>query len=238
MSIFKNGLVAIAISFGAATLIGCAAPVTHNTPSGKAETTVGMTPEQVKPILVNLFTNSGFNITKESQFQIAFDHPITNFTTAALLGSRYDTTPNERVTFTLAPIGPDTTRVVGDVSFVTNPGSAFERITPANNNADSGNLQKTLDQLHDQVAAITVDDNRRLGFGLKTGTLEVATLTSGGKAAMAGFQVGDKIIMLNGRSLATLVDLVSVTNAASDGDADYEVMRGSKNVHIHVNFGG
>jgi len=39
------------------------------------------------------------------------------------------------------------THVIADASIVTNPGSAFERVTNMNGNQDTGKLQSWLDQL-------------------------------------------------------------------------------------------
>src|SRR5690242_1643469 len=78
-------------------LSACATPVVHNTPSGKAETTLDSTPDMIKPLLVNAMTNGGFTITKDTNYLMSFDHPVTNVMAAMLLGSRYDAIPNERV---------------------------------------------------------------------------------------------------------------------------------------------
>jgi hypothetical protein len=59
----------------------------------------------------------------------------------AFLGSGYNATPNERVSFTLVPLGPNT-RVIADISVVTNPGSALERLTPFNNGPGSERMQE------------------------------------------------------------------------------------------------
>ncbi|MET4721866.1 hypothetical protein ABIF63_005972 [Bradyrhizobium japonicum] len=63
-----------------------------------------------------------------------------------MLGSKYDGIPAERIVFTFAPIG-DTTRVVASGMYVTNPGSAFERVTPVNAGEGVNKTQQTLDDL-------------------------------------------------------------------------------------------
>lgn len=54
----------------------------------------------------------------------------------ALFGSKYDATPNPRVTYTLMQ-DQGATRVIADFVIVTNPGSAFERLTPVNGSQDT-----------------------------------------------------------------------------------------------------
>jgi len=127
-------------------LAGCGTPQVHNTPSGKVEEVFNGTPDQIKGPLVGMMATNGFNMTKDSPYLLAFEKPIDNMMTTVLLGSRYDAVPNARVSFIFAPLGA-TTRVIADTSIVTNPGSAFERITPANNNEATGKLQDWLDYL-------------------------------------------------------------------------------------------
>ncbi len=127
-------------------LVGCAAPVKHLTPSGKPEVTIqGTTPSKVGAYLTNEMLNLGYNITKQSDFLLSFDRPVDNAFAAAMLGSKYDSTPNARVSYTMAEVS-GATRVVADLRFVTNPGSAFERFTDAYHNADSKKFQGLLDQ--------------------------------------------------------------------------------------------
>jgi len=74
---------------------------------------------------------------------------------AILLGSKYDSTPAERIVFTFAPQG-DSVRVVAASMFVTNPGSAFEQITPINAGEGVDRTQATLQEIKQslEVAAI------------------------------------------------------------------------------------
>jgi hypothetical protein len=78
-----------------------------------------------------------------------------NFGAALLLGSKYDSTSAERIVFTFAPMG-DSVRVVAASMFVTNPGSAFEQITPVNAGEGVDKTQATLQEIKQslEVAAI------------------------------------------------------------------------------------
>lgn len=137
----KSLFAAAALSVG---LAGCAAPVQHMTASGKVEETFHMAPDQVKPIIISKMVDYGYNLTKDTSYVVAFDRPVTNILAAALMGSKYDAQPNTRISYMFAPIGTDT-RVVVDFAVVTNPGSAFERLTPVNGNADTMKIQAWLD---------------------------------------------------------------------------------------------
>jgi hypothetical protein len=133
-------------SVGAVGLAGCAAQVTHDTPSGKVEEVFAAGPDKVKPVLVGMMSNAGFNLVRDTNYQVAFDKPVQNVLVGAFLGSNYNAVPDMRVSFTLVPVS-DNTRVIADISVVTNPGSAFEQLTPFNNGPDSGQLQTNLDSL-------------------------------------------------------------------------------------------
>ena len=124
---------------------GCAKPVKHNTASGKAEVFFPTQNIQaVKRTVVSVFINRGYMITQDSDFQLAFDRPVQNTFAAAFLGSRYDSKPNARVTTTFIA-GNRNTRVIVDASIITNPGSAFEKRTSLNNNADTLKIKAELE---------------------------------------------------------------------------------------------
>lgn len=119
----------------------CATPVQHNTPSGKPEVTIESSDTgEIKSQLVNRMIDRGYTITRDTDYLIAFDRPVDaaggGLMVGLLFGSRYDGTPNARISFTLSKMG-DRVRVVADMRIVTNPGSAFERTTEVNQNADS-----------------------------------------------------------------------------------------------------
>lgn len=136
-------------------LAGCATPVQHQTASGKPEILVaGATPETVKPAVVNRMVSAGYRITKDTPYELAFDRPVENVAAAVLLGSKYDSTPNARVSYTIAGTGTGT-RVVADLAVITNPGSAFERRTDFNGSQDTVKIQGVLDQVRGDLEAAT-----------------------------------------------------------------------------------
>lgn len=132
-----------------ALLAGCATPVVHQTASGKPEVTIDTENViGVKEALVSRMINRRYNLISDSDYQLVFDRPIENFLAGALLGSRYDSTPNARITYTLA-VGTDSVRIVADLAIITNPGSAFERRMEMNSVKDSMEFQEMLNQLRD-----------------------------------------------------------------------------------------
>lgn len=99
--------------------------------------TVNAPAPRVKSVVVADMVAAQFQITKDSEFLLAFDRPTKNVGAAILLSSRLYGTVNERVTLTFVPSG-QATRVQMNQAFVTNPGSAFEMITPYSVNSDPG----------------------------------------------------------------------------------------------------
>ncbi|MBC6436935.1 MAG: hypothetical protein GDA52_02075 [Rhodobacteraceae bacterium] len=106
----------------------------------------------VKSALVDRMINRGYNLTRDNQFTVAFDRPVENIFAAALLGSRYDSTPNARISYTIVE-NAGATRVVADMAIITNPGSAFERRTPMNTSQDSLGIQRILNDLKRTIEA-------------------------------------------------------------------------------------
>jgi hypothetical protein len=131
----------------AAMMAGCqTAAQAPATASGKPEVTIRAQTAAVKARLLSLALDRRFNVTKDTEYLLQLDKPTENFGAALLLGSKYDAIPAERIVFTFAPIG-DTVRVVASSMFVTNPGSAFEQLTPTNAGEGVDRAQNALDEL-------------------------------------------------------------------------------------------
>jgi hypothetical protein len=133
-------------------LSGCVAPVQHNTGSGKPEICISskVPQEAVASALTSDLLNRGYSISQQTNTQVRGDKPVTNVLAAALLGSRYDSTPNARINYNIVS-GQDCTRVVADMNIVTNPGSAFERLTAMSNSQDSVMIQSDLNQIKETL---------------------------------------------------------------------------------------
>lgn len=123
---------------------GCATPIKHLTPSGRPEVTItGRVGEQIVARITNRMLDSGYNVKMATKTLMVFEKPIDNVLAAALLGSHYDHTPAARVTYTIIET-EGYTRIVASLAAITNPGSAFERVTPMNDSKDSVRVQQFL----------------------------------------------------------------------------------------------
>jgi len=115
-----------------AAVAGCqTAAQAPSTASGKPEVTIKAQTAAIKARLLSLAMDRRFSVTKDTEYLLQIEKPTENLGAAILLGSKYDSTPAERIVFTFAPVG-DSVRVVASSMFVTNPGSAFEQLTPIN----------------------------------------------------------------------------------------------------------
>lgn len=131
----------------AALLSSCATPVQHNTASGKPEVNIrGQVAKQAKGKLINQMINKGYNIKSESNSLVVFEKAMENFMAGVLLGSRYDTTPNARISATIVE-NSTCTRIILNFAAVTNPGSAFEKVTQMNQVKDTMLYQDILNQI-------------------------------------------------------------------------------------------
>jgi hypothetical protein len=147
----------IGLAFAIATILtGCqTAAQAPTTASGKPEVTIKASAGAIKARLLSLAMDRRFNVTKDTEYLLQLEKPTENLGAAILLGSKYDSTPAERIVFTFAPQG-DSVRVVAASMFVTNPGSAFEQITPINAGEGVDRTQATLQEIKQslEVAAI------------------------------------------------------------------------------------
>jgi hypothetical protein len=132
-------------------LTGCAAPAQHNTPSGRPEVTInGRVSKAVLGKITNGMINNGYNVKTSTDTLLVFEKPMENFAAQLFLGSRYDSTPAARITYNIIET-EGFTRVVASFAAVTNPGSAFERLTPMNNNPDTASYQTFLDKIKNEI---------------------------------------------------------------------------------------
>lgn len=123
---------------------GCAAQVKHNTPSGKPEVTIGgKVGASARAIISGAMLDGGYNMRAGTDALLIFDKKTSGIMASMLFGSGYDSVPSERITYTVLE-GDRYTRIVASMAMVTNPGSAFERITPMDGNENSVFIQQLL----------------------------------------------------------------------------------------------
>jgi len=144
----------VVLALASCALGACAAPTHLDTPSGHPEVTISRTtPNKVKAALVRKMIDKGFQVTKDKQFELAFDRPLDNKLAEALLGSKVSGTPNMRVTYSISQVGDDV-RVIADLAAITNPGSASELSTDMNDAAKGApvhDVQSFLDELRTEL---------------------------------------------------------------------------------------
>lgn len=128
-------------------LAGCqTAAEAPTTASGKPEVTIKASAAAVKARLLSLALDQRYSVTKDTEYLLQMEKPSDNLGAALLLGSKYDSTPAERIVFTFAPVG-DSVRVVAASMFVTNPGSGFEQLTPISSGEGVNRTQATLQEI-------------------------------------------------------------------------------------------
>lgn len=129
----------------ASLLSGCAAG--PQTASGRPELLLhDITMDEVRERLVTLFAADNWIVERAENMILSFAKPSDDFATRLLLGSRYDGQPYERVTVTLVSVA-GTPRIYAHDVFVTNYGSAYERLTDCSGSKAGAQLQTRLETL-------------------------------------------------------------------------------------------
>jgi hypothetical protein len=133
---------------------GCVStPVKLNTPSGRPEVTIsGATKKKISDIIINRELSKGWDLKNQTDSLLIFTRKNTNFGARLLLGSRYDTVPENRLTYTLVE-NENGIRVFFKAEIVTNPGSAFEQVTDVTlaNEEFAEDCQKTLEEIKKDI---------------------------------------------------------------------------------------
>lgn len=127
-------------------LAACQPPVNHNTMSGRPEACIAAKQQRVSAGLAEILLNKGFSVSQQTDSMVRGDRAITDAMASMFFGSQYDSTPVARITYNIVNT-QKCVRVVADMNIVTNPGSAFERLTPMNNSKDSATIQSEMDAL-------------------------------------------------------------------------------------------
>ncbi|HET6331210.1 MAG TPA: hypothetical protein VFF76_10530 [Holophagaceae bacterium] len=109
-------------------LLACTKPTPLPTPSGKAEVIMQAPRGKVKEALVGRALDTGWNIKKADESAVVMGRRSDSVMLGMLAGSQYDAQPELRIRYDLVEVAAGT-RVVSTAMIVTNPDSAFERIT-------------------------------------------------------------------------------------------------------------
>ncbi|WP_413460094.1 hypothetical protein [Herbaspirillum huttiense] len=130
-------------------LAGCANMAQPlSTPSGRPEVTItGSNTSEVKSVISNAMMNRGFSVKNDSESLITYEKTIDDVLTASLFGTRFNTKPASRISFSFAS-SAGTVRVLGSIAVISNPGSGFEQATDfSQGSKDAENIQAMLEQV-------------------------------------------------------------------------------------------
>lgn len=126
---------------------GCATIKPLPTPSGRPEVTIpNVTKKQVIDTLTNRMINKGYQLSSVNDYVVVFNKKVDSFMAGVIYGSRYDSTPAARVSYNLVETDAGI-RVIVTLEVVTNPGSAFERVTDLSQGPDAKDAQRSLEEV-------------------------------------------------------------------------------------------
>jgi hypothetical protein len=121
------------------------------TPSGRPEVTIyDITKKKVVDAIVNASLEKGAQIKQINEYSVIIGIRDKSFLSSLLYGSRYDSTPEIRASFNLVEIA-NGIRVFCNATMVTNPGSAFERISDVTTGKNAHDIQSMLERLKAQL---------------------------------------------------------------------------------------
>jgi hypothetical protein len=114
-------------------LVSCAIPQQQKlaTPSGNPEIIISnVTRKAVIDRLIEAKLQMGMQLKSVSDYSVVFGQKAdtSNFMASLAYGSRYDPTPEARITYNVVEIA-NGVRVFSRLEVVTNPGSGFERVS-------------------------------------------------------------------------------------------------------------
>lgn len=92
------------------------------------------------------FGDSDINI-KATEYEIIISKHLEGYRNSYMYGSRYNTTPDQRIIMTVANKGDGCIYVGGRSQIVTNPNSPHERITDTTKGQDGKELQAVLEKI-------------------------------------------------------------------------------------------
>ena len=122
-----------------------------STASGNPEVQIeGVTKKQVADKVVDAVMSKGMVIRKTDEYSVVAGKPAEDMAARMFFGSRYDSTPEYRVSFNMVERA-QAVRVFARTAIVTNPGSAFERVVDMTD-SQKHELQKMLTDLQARLS--------------------------------------------------------------------------------------
>jgi len=118
------------------------------TTSGRPEGTFpsAMSVAQVRDLLVNYFANRGFEVKRSDQHSLLFTRIDDSFAARLVFGTRFGGNPELRINATTVQT-EDGIRVILGPSYVSNPGTAFEKSQDVSHWNDGKRLQAEIEEL-------------------------------------------------------------------------------------------
>jgi hypothetical protein len=128
---------------------GCATVRPLATPSGKPELVLPpqVTKAQARDMIVNGLVGNGYELKRSDEYSLVFGKPTQSGTIRFLYGSSAYPTPEERLIVNFLSTDTGAVRLIFTMQYVTNTGSAFEKITDASTGADAQQAQEQFDRL-------------------------------------------------------------------------------------------
>ena len=146
---FSRGCIGILAIF----LAGCATTPSLRTASGKPEVTIPSTSKKaVFDALTNAMIQQGYEVKNITDYSAVYGKKTDSILASMLLGSQYDSTPEARVAYTVVDTS-EGVRVVAALQMITNPGSAFERVTDLSQSANAQSWQTFLENLRGSLTS-------------------------------------------------------------------------------------
>ena len=139
-----------------AMLSACAAPPQQQqylaTASGNPEIVIANATRKAVIDKINAAKlEKGMQVKSVNDYGVVVGKKVdNNFMASFLYGSRYDSTPEARITYNVVEV-PGGIRVFSRTEIITNPGSSFERVSDLTQNVAS-QMQSELEQLRDSFA--------------------------------------------------------------------------------------
>jgi hypothetical protein len=126
---------------------GCATAPPLQTPSQRPEVTIsGATKKEILDVLVAEMLANGAQIKQMNDYSVVFGKRDSSLSGALLFGSKYDSTPEMRITYNMVETGK-AIRVFCNAAMVTNPGSGFERVNDVTGGKLAHEIQAMLERL-------------------------------------------------------------------------------------------
>jgi hypothetical protein len=159
----------------------------------------GFTPQEIQRVIAMYAPDWCWAVVNANEFRMDLSRKEDSMEAAIFFGSRFNSTPESRVSFFFTYTAEGNIRVDAEHTIVTNPGSAFESGTGAGRNQGSTvrMLLKDLEAIFNGTNGLGLDVTR----DPKSKCFVVCRIFKGGPADKAGVEVGDRITKINKTSV-------------------------------------